>query len=90
MALLMVMTGCWLVYAALEYPIRHALQEQGATFPDQQSQRTQHPTARWVFQYVVGIHVLFMPQHWPIVINLTEAHQHLLQLLGTRYTWFYR
>jgi transposase len=49
MALLMVMTVCLLVYAALEYRIRHALQDQGATFPDQKGKRTQHPTARWVF-----------------------------------------
>ena len=31
----MVMTGCLLVYAALEYRIRTALKEYGATFPDQ-------------------------------------------------------
>jgi hypothetical protein len=23
------------------------------------------------------------------VVNLTEEHQHLLQLLGNRYAWFY-
>jgi transposase len=90
MALLMVMTVCLLVYAALEYRIRHALREQGATFPDQKGKRTHHPTARWVFHYFVGIHVLFIPQQWPLVINLTEEHQHLLQLLGKRYVWFYR
>jgi transposase len=90
MAWLMVMTVCLLVYAAWEYRIRHALQDQGATFPDQKGKRIQNPTARWVFHYFVGIHVLFIPQQWPIVINLTEEHQHLLQLLGKRYTWFYR
>jgi transposase len=74
MALLMVMTVCWLVYAALAYRIRQALQAQGATFPDQTGTRPQHPTARWVFQYLVGIHGLFMPPSWPIVINLTEEH----------------
>ena len=90
MALLMVMTVCLLVYAALEYRIRTALKTQGATLPDQKGQPTQTPTARWVFQYFVGIHVLFLPQQWPIVINLTEEHQRLLQLLGDRYAWFYR
>jgi transposase len=35
MALLMVMTVCLLVYAALEYRIRHALKDHGATFPHQ-------------------------------------------------------
>jgi transposase len=90
MALLMVMTICLLVYAALEYRIRTALKEHEATFPDQKGKRIQNPTARWVFHYFVGIHVLYLPQHWPLVINLTEEHQHLLQLLGNRYTWFYR
>ena len=90
MALLMGMTVCLLVYAALEYRIRTALKIHGATFPDQKGQPTQTPTARWVFHYFVGIHVLFLPHQWPIVINLTAEHQHLLQLLGDRYAWFYR
>ena len=34
MALLMVMTVCLLVYAALEYRIRNALKDHGATFPN--------------------------------------------------------
>jgi transposase len=89
MALLMVMTVCLLVYAALEYRIRNALKDNGATFPDQKGKRTQNPTARWVFHSFVGIHVLFIPDQWPIVINLTEEHQRLLQLLGNRYAWFY-
>jgi transposase len=90
MALLMVMTVCLLVYAALEYRIRKVLKDHGATFPDQKGKRIQNPTARWVFHYFVGIHVLCMPGQWPIVLNLTEEHQHLLQRLGERYAWFYR
>jgi hypothetical protein len=46
MALLMVMTVCLLVYAALEYRIRQALKEQGATFPNHKGQPVQNPTAR--------------------------------------------
>jgi hypothetical protein len=49
MALLMVITVCLLVYAALEYQIRQALKEHEATFPDQKGKRIQNPTARWVF-----------------------------------------
>ena len=90
MALLMVMTVCLLVYAALEYRIRRALQEHGATFPDQKGKRIQHPTARWVFHYFVGIHVLYIPGQGLFVLNLTDEHLHLLQLLGKRYAWFYR
>jgi len=90
MAPLMIMTVCLLLYAAVESRIRTALKDHGVTFPNQQGKPTQTPTARWVFHYFVGIHRLFIPQQWPIVINLTEEHQHLLQLLGGRYAWVYR
>jgi transposase len=90
MALLMVMTVCLLVYAALEYRIRTTLKAHEAIFPDQKGKPIQNPTARWVFHYFVGMHVLYVPQQGPIVLNLTEEHQHLLQLLGNRYAWFYR
>ena len=90
MALLMIMTVCLLVYAALEYRIRTALKTHGATFRDQKGKATQTPIARWVFYSFVGIHVLFIPQQGLIVLNLTEEHQRLLQLLGARYIWFYR
>ena len=89
MALLMVMTVCLLVYAALEYRIRKALQDHGATFPNQKGQPVQNPTARWVFQYFVGIHVLCQAGQWPIVLNLTAEHQHLLRLLGPPYMRLY-
>jgi transposase len=89
MALLMVMTVCLLVYAALEYRIRNALKDHEATFPDQQGKRIQQPTARWVFHYFVGIHLLCQAGHWPMVLNLTEEHQHLLRLLGKPYMQFY-
>jgi transposase len=90
MALLMVMTVCLLVYAALEYRIRNALTDHGATFPDQKGTPVQNPTARWVFHYFVGIHVLLIPGQWPLVLNLTEEHQQLLKLLGKPYESFYR
>jgi transposase len=82
MALLMVMTVCLLVYAALEYRIRKALKDQGGTFPNQKGTPVQNPTARWVFHYFVGIHVLLIPGQWPIVLNRTEEHQQLLKRLG--------
>jgi transposase len=89
MALLMVMTVCLLVYAALEYRIRQELKDHAATFPDQKGKRIQHPTARWVFHYFVGIHVLCQAGQWPIVLNLTEEHQNLLRLLGPPYMRLY-
>jgi transposase len=89
MALLMVMTVCLLVYAALEYRIRKALKDHDATFPNQKGKPLQNPTARWVFHCFVGIHLLLMPGQWPLVLNLTEEHQKLLRLLGKPYMWFY-
>jgi transposase len=89
MALLMVMTVCLLVYAALEYRIRTALKDHGATFPDQKGKRIQHPTARWVFHYFVGIHLLSVSGQWPLVLNLTEEHCNLLKLLGKPYMQLY-
>jgi transposase len=89
MALLMVMTVCLFVYAALDYRLRQALKDHEATFPDQKGKRIHNPTARWVFQYFVGIHLLCQAGQWPIVLNLTEAHQHLLRLLGQPYMRFY-
>jgi transposase len=90
MALLLGMTVCFLVYAALEYRIRTALKEHGATFPDQKGKRIQNPTARWVFHYFVGMHGLYIPGQGLMMLNLTDEHWHLLQLLGKRYAWFYR
>jgi transposase len=89
MALLMVMTVCLLVYAALEYRIRQALTVHAATFPDQKGKPTQNPTARWVFQYFVGIHLLRMPGEGAMVLNLNDEHRKLLRLLGKPYMWFY-
>jgi transposase len=89
MALLMVMTVCLLVYAALEYRIRTALTEHEATFPDQKGKPIQNPTARWIFQYFVGIHLLRMPGAGAMVLNLNEEHRKLLRLLGKSYMWFY-
>ena len=84
MALFMVMTICLLVYAALEYRIRTALKEHRATFPDQKGKRIQNPTARWMFHDFVGMHVLYIPGQGLMMLNLTDEHQHLLQLLGKR------
>jgi hypothetical protein len=89
MALLMVMTVCLLVYAPLEYRIRHALRAQQTTFPDQKGQPVQHPTARWVFQYFVGIHLLRLPGEGAFVLNLRDQHQQLLRILGRRYEVLY-
>lgn len=88
MALLMVMTLCLMVYAALEWRIRQGLRDQEQSFPDQKGKPTQRPTARWVFQCFVGIHVLLVAQQ-QLVLNLDARHEVILAVLGQRYQLFY-
>lgn len=88
MALLMVMTLCLLVYAGLEWRIREGLREQKETFPDQKGKPTKRPTARWVFQCFVGIHVLILAQQ-QLVLNLQQRHEVILNVLGQRYHLYY-
>jgi len=89
MALMMVMTLCLLVYAALEHRIREALKAQQATFPDQKGQPSARPTARWVFQFFRGIHVLVIDHVRQVVLNMQHQHHALLELLGWRYVSLY-
>ncbi|MCS3749288.1 transposase [Salinibacter ruber] len=88
MALLMVMTLCLLVYSALERRIREGLQAQDLSFPDQKGNPTQRPTARWVFESFLGIHVLFEGKR-RLVLNMKERHQIILTVLGKRYDRLY-
>ena len=89
MALMMIMTLCLLVYSALEYRIRQALKEADQTFPNQVGKETKTPTARWVFQYFTGIHLLVIQELTFLVLNLNEHHRRLLHLLGKSYEDFY-
>ena len=89
MALMMVMTLCLLVYAALEYRIREALKQTNETFPNQKGKPVDNPTARWVFQFFAGIHVLIIGQVCELVLNLNQYHAALLKLLGERYEELY-
>jgi hypothetical protein len=89
MALLMVMTVCLRVYAALDYRIRQGLIHFPATFPNHTGQPVQHPTARWVFPSVSGIPVRRIPGEGAFVLHVTDPHRPLLQLLGHSYEAFY-
>ncbi|WP_339137415.1 MAG: IS1634 family transposase [Candidatus Electrothrix sp. GW3-4] len=89
MALMMVMTLCLLVYAALEYRIREELDTNNETFPNQKGKPVSAPTARWVFQFFSGIHVLIIGGAQQAVLNLNEHHLRLLKLLGVRYEILY-
>jgi transposase len=89
MALLMVMTLCLMVYAALEYRLRQALQDADSTVPNQTGKPSQRPTMRWIFQFFTGIHVLSIDNQAPLVLNLKPAQQHVIQLLGPPYQALY-
>lgn len=89
MALMMVMTLCLLIYAALEYRIRKVLEEHQAVFPNQKGKAIPNPTTRWVFQFFAGIPVLVLHQLSELVLNLNEYQLELLRLLGTDYEQLY-
>ncbi len=87
MALLMVMTVCLLVYAALEHRIRTTLRARQASLPDQKGKATQRPTARWVFELFLDVHLLLIVQNTTqtLTMNLKDELRTLLELLGSTY-----
>ena len=89
MALMMVMTLSLLVYAALEHRIRESLKTHNETFPNQKGEQVSNPTARWVFQFFSGIHVLVVNQTQELVLNMNLHQAALLKLLGERYEEIY-
>jgi len=88
-ALLMVMTTCLMIYAALEHQIRKKLKEQDRYFPDQRKKPGQNPTARWVFQCFENVTVLYLEDQKPIVINFKERQQTIVDSLGDIYQQIY-
>lgn len=88
-ALMAIMTLCLLVYSALEYRIRQSLSENKANFPSQTGANTDNPTARWVFQFFTGIHILWIGQIQSLVLNCNAQHFGLLKLLGQSYVLIY-
>ena len=82
MALVRVMTVCWLGSAALADRMRHALKDHGATYPNPTGTPVQSPTARWVLPSCVGIHGRLLPGQWPLVLHLTEEPQQRRKRLG--------
>jgi transposase len=88
-ALLMVMTLCLLVYAALEYKARQKLRETGEHFLDQKKRPSQNPTARWIFFCFLGLHVVNINGKRRQVTNLKPRHEIILMCLGPPYQKFY-
>jgi transposase len=88
-SLLMVMTTCLMVYAALEHQIRHQLKAQNKYFPDMKKKPSRNPTAGWVFQCFQGIAVLYVDSQKPMVLNLKERHSPIIDCLGSVYQQIY-
>ena len=88
-ALLMIMTSCLMIYAGVEYQIRHALMEQNASFPDMKIKPTQKPTAKWVFFCFQGISVLTIDMKQQVVTNMMQRQSSLLNCRGNSYWGFY-
>jgi transposase len=89
MALMAIMTLCLLVYAAVQWRIRQALQHSQQTYPDQKGKPNPRPTARRVFQSLIDISVLHVSSLKTFVVGLTTAQKALLTLLGDRYVALY-
>lgn len=88
-ALLMVMTCCLMVYAALEHKIRRELKAQSVYFPNLKYKPCQNPTARWVFFCFQGIHVLTISDEQQLVLNLEERNSIIINCMGSIYQQIY-
>lgn len=90
-ALLMVMTCCLMVYAALEHLIRTTLKKNDTYFPDMKKKPSQNPTARWVFYCFQGIHELNIGEQGGsiVICNLKERNIVILNCLGPIYEEIY-
>ena len=89
-ALLFIMTLCLLIYAILERKIRTILTTVALFFKNQLGKDTQKPTANWIFQSFVGIHVLQINEKNKLILNLKQAQKELLLQLGDTYGKYYQ
>lgn len=88
--LLFIMTLCLLIYAILERKIRTILTTVALFFKNQLGKDTQKPTANWIFQSFVGIHVLQINEKNKLILNLKQAQKELLLQLGDTYSKYYQ
>ena len=88
-ALLMVMTCCLMVYAALEHKIRRELKAQSMYFPNLKYKPCQNPTARWVFFCFQGVDVLTVSDEQQLVLNIEDRHKIIIKSMGSIYQQIY-
>lgn len=84
-ALLMVMTCCLMIYAALEHLIRRELAAKNLFFPDMKKKPTQKPTAKWVFWCFIGIHEFSVDSEVKGILNINARQKIILNCLGEKY-----
>lgn len=88
-ALLMIMTCCLMVYAALEHKIREELKAKDAYFPNLKYKPSQNPTARWVFFCFQGIDILTISEEQQLVLNVEERNRIIIDCMGPTYQQIY-
>lgn len=87
-ALMMVMTLCLLVYNVAQYKLRHSLEVNEDTLPNQLNKPVANPTMRWVFQLMEGISIVRISSALPqdptqlFITNLTELRKKIILLFG--------
>jgi hypothetical protein len=70
-----IMALCLLVYAAVQWRVRQALQHSQQTYPDQKGKPNPRPTARRVFQSFIDISVLHVLSLKTFVVGLTAPQK---------------
>jgi transposase len=91
--LLMVMTLALSIHSVAQRRLRIQLQAQGETLPNQIHQPTAHPTLRWIFQRLAGIHrvvLAFQGQGQVIIAGLTDLRRKILQLFKQKVCQIYQ
>ena len=88
-ALLMIMTCSLMIYAALEHKIRNNLKSQAQYFPNMKNKPCQNPTARWVFICFIGISEASLGSSPPVITDMQERHQVIIDVLGPSYRKIY-
>lgn len=88
-AILMIMTLCLMVYAALEKELRENLRQKEETLPNQLNQPIQNPTMRWIFALFTGIHCLYTDNQ-TLILNVNEIHRKVIKLMGKQIGKYYQ
>jgi transposase len=88
MALAMLMTLALMVYTLGQRQLRLALQQAGATLPDQKGKPSARPTLRWILQCFLSVHLVFIDDI-KFQIKLSERQCLILQFLGASARKYY-